>query len=74
MGVARHENQRAQQAGGTVTAIDKGTVKSTIQIDLVGGTMVTAMVTNASDEDLSLDIGKTAYAIGKASDVIVGAD
>ena len=59
---------------GTVTVIDKGAVNSTVQIDLGGGTMVTAMITNASVEDLSLEVGKTAYAIVKASDVIVGAD
>lgn len=59
---------------GTVTAIDKGAVNSTVQIDLGGGTIVTAMITNASVEDLGLEVGKTAYAIVKASDVIVGAD
>jgi molybdopterin-binding protein len=59
---------------GTVTAIDKGAVNSTVLIDLGGGAMVTAMITNASVEDLGLEVGKTAYAIVKASDVIVGAD
>ncbi|MFA8387923.1 MAG: molybdopterin-binding protein [Pelagibaca sp.] len=59
---------------GTVAAIDKGAVNSTVQIDLGGGKMVTAMITNASVEELELEVGKTAYAIVKASDVIVGAD
>ncbi|MCL3883957.1 TOBE domain-containing protein [Marivita sp. GX14005] len=59
---------------GTVTGIDKGAVNSTVQIDLGGATMVTAMITNASVEELGLEVGKTAYAIVKASDVIVGAD
>ena len=59
---------------GTVTAIEKGAVNATVQIDLGGGTTVTAMITNASVEDLGLEVGKTAFAIVKASDVIVGAD
>lgn len=59
---------------GTVTAIETGAVNATVQIDLGGGTTVTAMITNASVEDLGLEVGKTAYAIVKASDVIVGAD
>lgn len=59
---------------GTVLAIDEGTVNSTVQIDLGNGSIVTAMITNASVKDLGLQPGKTAYAIVKASDVIVGAD
>ena len=59
---------------GTVADIEKGAVNSTVQIDLGGGTIVTAMITNASVEGLGLEVGKTAYAIVKASDVIVGAD
>lgn len=59
---------------GTIAAIETGVVNSTVQIDLGGGAMVTAMITNASVEELGLAVGKTAYAIVKASDVIVGAD
>lgn len=59
---------------GTVAKIDKGAVNSTVQIDLGGGNIVTAMITNASVDELGLEVGKTAYAVVKASDVIVGAD
>ncbi|GAA4216089.1 molybdopterin-binding protein [Sagittula marina] len=59
---------------GTVVGIDKGAVNATVQIDLGGAVIVTAMITNASVEELGLKVGKTAYAIVKASDVMVGAD
>ncbi len=59
---------------GTVVGIEKGSVNSTVQIDLGGAVIVTAMITNASVEELGLEVGKTAYAIVKASDVMVGAD
>ncbi|ETA51892.1 TOBE domain-containing protein [Ponticoccus alexandrii] len=59
---------------GTVVGIEKGSVNSTVQIDLGGAVIVTAMITNASVEEMGLEVGKTAYAIVKASDVMVGAD
>lgn len=59
---------------GTVTAVEKGAVNSTVQIDIGGGTSVTAMITNASVSELGLEVGKKVHAIIKASDVIVGAD
>ncbi|SMX35856.1 TOBE domain-containing protein [Maliponia aquimaris] len=59
---------------GTVMGIERGAVNSTVQIDLGGAVIVTAMITNASVDDLGLAVGKTAHAIIKASDVMVGAD
>lgn len=58
---------------GTVVKVEKGAVNSTVRID-VGGTVVTAMITNAAVDDLGLTEGKQAYAVVKASDVMVAVD
>ncbi|MEZ5715873.1 MAG: TOBE domain-containing protein [Paracoccaceae bacterium] len=59
---------------GTIVEVDKGAVNSTVKIDVGGGAIVTAMITNSSVEELGLAAGKTAYAVVKASDVMVGID
>jgi molybdopterin-binding protein len=44
------------------------------RIDIGGGNIVTASITNESADELGLAGGKSAYAIIKASDVMVGVD
>jgi molybdopterin-binding protein len=44
-----------------------------VRID-IGGQIVTAAITNESAEELRLAAGQTAYAVNKASDVMVGID
>jgi molybdopterin-binding protein len=58
---------------GTIIDVKKGTTTSHVRIDL-GGQIVTAAITNDSVDDLALAAGKTAYAVIKASDVMVGVD
>ena len=62
------------QIKGTVVAIEKGAVNSTVRIDIGDGTIITSMITNSAVDDLGLAEGKTAYAVVKASDVIVAVD
>jgi len=59
---------------GAVTGIKKGTVNTEVTLTLKGGTTVAAIVTNGSIDNLGLTIGKDAYAIIKASAIIIGAD
>lgn len=58
---------------GTVVGIDKGAVNATVRIDM-GGAVLTAMITNASVEDLAPGVGRMARAVIGASDVIPGTD
>ena len=59
---------------GTVTAIETGAVNSTVRIDVGGGNVITAMITNDAVADLGLSVGGQAHAVIKASDVLVAAD
>jgi molybdopterin-binding protein len=58
---------------GKIVEVKKGTTTAHVRID-VGGQIVTAAITNESVDELKLAAGQTAYAIVKASDVMVGVD
>lgn len=62
------------QIQGVVTEVIRGATTSHVRIDIGGGTIVTASITNAAVDELGLVPGKTAYAVIKASDVMVGVD
>lgn len=62
------------QLKGTVKSITTGAVNSEIVIELPGGSAITSIITKSSVESLGLKVGGTAYAIIKASNVIVGVD
>ena len=59
---------------GTITEIVKGATTSHVRIDIGGGAVVTASITNEAVADLKLEKGKQAFAVIKASDVMVGID
>lgn len=58
---------------GTILSIQKGATTAHVQLD-VGGTTVTSAITNQAVEDLGLQVGQDAYAVVKASDVMIGTD
>jgi molybdopterin-binding protein len=58
---------------GTIVEVKKGQTTAHIRID-IGGTIVTASITNEAVDDLKLQKGQQAYAVIKASDVMVGID
>ncbi len=59
---------------GSISAITKGAVNAEVILSLKGETKIVATVTNGAIDTLGLEVGKDAYAIVKASSVIVGAD
>lgn len=59
---------------GTVVEVTKGATTAHVRIDLGGGAVVTASITNEAVDELKLAAGQAAYAIIKASDVMVGVD
>jgi molybdopterin-binding protein len=58
---------------GKIVEVKKGTTTAHVRID-VGGQIVTAAITNESVDELKLAAGQAAYAIIKASDVMVAID
>ena len=61
------------QLKGKITEVKKGTTTAHVKID-IGGAIVTAAITNDLVDSLQLAVGKTAYAVVKASDVMVAVD
>ncbi len=58
---------------GKIIAINKGATTSHVRID-IGGGIVTSSITNEAVDELKLSVGQSAYAVIKASDVMVGID
>lgn len=61
------------QLKGRIVEVQKGQTTAHVRID-VGGAIVTAAITNESVDDLKLEAGQEAYAVIKASDVMIATD
>jgi molybdopterin-binding protein len=59
---------------GKVVGVKKGATTAHVKIDLGGGRNVTASITNEAVRELRLKRGDRAYAVIKASDVMVAKD
>jgi molybdopterin-binding protein len=59
---------------GKVTSVVKGQTTAHVKIEIAGGQVVTAAITNESVDSLGLKVGATAAAVIKASDVMVAVD
>lgn len=59
---------------GTVKSITPGMVNTEIVIEVSPGFEVTSIITKASADRLGLEVGSTAYAVVKSSDVMLAVD
>ena len=59
---------------GKVVAVEKGATTAHVKIAIADGQVVTAAITNAAVDSLKLTVGGDAYAVVKASDVMVAVD
>jgi molybdate transport system regulatory protein len=57
---------------GKVKDVTKGAVNAQVTLVLDGGEQIISVITNSSADLLGLETGKSAYAIVKANEVIVG--
>ncbi len=62
------------QLKGTVVSVQEGAVNAIVGIKIASGDIVTATVSMSSVKELGLAVGKEAYAIIKATSVMVGVE
>jgi molybdate transport system regulatory protein len=62
------------QLSGTVSAVTTGAVDDEVELTLAGGQRIVAIVTHESAQHLGLSLGVAAFALIKASSVIVATD
>ncbi|TCP37085.1 TOBE domain-containing protein [Sphingomonas sp. BK235] len=60
------------QISGTITAITPGAVNGTVKVDIGGGNIVTAAITEEAIAELALAVGDIVTVVVKASDVLIG--
>ena len=59
---------------GKVKQIKPGMVNTEVLIELTGGYQIVSIITKESADNLGLAVGKEAYAIIKASNVMIGVE
>lgn len=62
------------QLKGKIVEIEKGAVNALVKIDIGGGNVISATISLDAVKELGLEKGKDAYAIVKATSVMVGVE
>jgi len=60
------------QLPGKIVSVTKGVVTAHIRIDIGNGAVITSSITNEAADELALKPGDDAWAVIKASDVMIG--
>jgi molybdopterin-binding protein len=60
------------QLAGKVVAVVKGQTTAHVRVDIGGGKIVTASITNEAVDELTLTVGDEVTAVIKSSDVMIG--
>ena len=60
------------QLKGKIVEVKKGATTSHVRIDIGNGIVITSAITNEAVADLNLKAGDDAWAVIKASDVMIG--
>ena len=59
---------------GKIVSITEGAVNGIVVLDIGGGNKVSATISMAAIKELNLKVGSDAYAIVKATSVMIGTD
>jgi molybdopterin-binding protein len=59
---------------GKIIDVKRGSTTAHVKIELRGGVVMTSSITNEAVDELRLTVGDEAYAVVKASDVMVARD
>jgi molybdopterin-binding protein len=62
------------QLRGVVSEIHRGAVTTIVKIEVRNPAIISASITNEAADELALKVGEQAFAVIKASEVIVGKD
>jgi molybdopterin-binding protein len=60
------------QIKGKIVGVEKGMTTAHVRIDIGGGVVLTSSITNEAVDELALKQGDDAWAVVKASDVMIG--
>ena len=62
------------QLKGTVKEIQEGAVNGIVKLDIGGGNVISSTISMNAIAELGLKVGDTAYAVVKATSVMIGMD